>query len=83
MSTSVGRQVKPEPLAVDVRFTKDAMRVFLADGREVSVPLEWSPRLRSASPNQRKNWRLIGGGIGIHWEEIDEDLSVESLLRIG
>jgi hypothetical protein len=68
-------------LAVDVRFTDDAMIVSLSDGREVSVPLEWFPRLRDATPKQRKNWRLIAKGIGIHWESIDEDIAVSTLLR--
>jgi len=81
MSTSTTK-VRPEPLAVDVSFTKDTLRVALADGREIAVPLEWSPRLRQATPKQRKNWRLIGGGVGIHWEDVDEDLSVESLLAV-
>lgn len=82
MSTSANRHqgVKPESLAVDVRCTADALIVRLADGREVSVPLEWFPRLRDATPEQRMRWRLIGGGIGINWEEVDEDISVESLL---
>jgi hypothetical protein len=70
------------PLAVDVSCTDDNLRVVLADGREISVPLIWSPRLRKATPEQRKDWRLIGGGIGIHWEAVDEDISVESLLRL-
>lgn len=70
-----------EPLAVDVNFTDDALRVTLADGREISAPLVWFPRLLKAAPEQRSAWRLIGGGIGIHWETIDEDISVESLLR--
>ena len=72
--------VKVEPLAVDVSFTENDLRVILADGREISAPLEWFPRLRSASPAQRKNWRLIGQGIGLHWEDVDEDISVKSLL---
>lgn len=72
--------VNVEPLAVDASFTEDALRVVLADGREVLVPLAWFPRLQKAAAAQRKNWRLIGGGIGLHWEEIDEDISVESLL---
>jgi hypothetical protein len=82
VSTSANRHqgVKPESLAVDVRCTADALIVRLADGREVSVPLEWFPRLRDATPEQRMRWRLIGGGIGINWEEVDEDISVESLL---
>ncbi len=73
--------VKAEPLAVDVSFSSDSMRVTLADGREVSVPLEWFPRLRKATPKQRRNWQLIGKGIGIHWPDVDEDISVEGLLR--
>jgi hypothetical protein len=72
--------VNVEPLAVDVSCSDDALRVVLADGREVSVPLVWFPRLLNATPEQRKEWRLIGGGIGIHWESVDEDISVESLL---
>ena len=67
--------------AVDVRATDDALHVVLADGRELSAPLEWFPRLRDATPEQRKNWRLIGGGQGIHWPELDEDIAVETLLR--
>jgi hypothetical protein len=69
-------------LAVDVRFTEDALQVSLSDGREVSVPLEWFPRLRNATPEQRGKWRLIGRGIGIHWEGIDEDIAVTTLLRV-
>lgn len=57
------------------------MHVQLSDGREISVPLEWFPRLRDASEKQRKDWRLIGKGVGIHWEQLDEDISVEALLR--
>lgn len=67
-------------LALGVRFTEDALIVALSDGREISVPLEWFPRLRDAAPRQRKNWRLIAKGIGIHWEDVDEDISVASLL---
>ena len=69
-------------LALDVHFTDDALHVELSDGREVSVPLEWFPRLRDATPEQRNNWRLIARGIGIHWEDVDEDISVVSLLRV-
>jgi hypothetical protein len=75
--------IRIDPLAVDVSFTRDALRVVLADGREVSAPIEWFPRLRNATETQRKDWRLIGRGIGIHWEEIDEDISVESLLSVN
>jgi hypothetical protein len=68
-------------LAETVSFTEDALIVRLVDGREVSVPLEWFPRLRDASPEQRENWRLIARGIGIHWEDVDEDIAVTTLLR--
>lgn len=71
-----------EPLAVDVVCSSDDLRVELADGREISVPLEWYPRLMDATPKDRNNWRLIGGGLGIHWESLDEDVTVESLLRL-
>lgn len=84
MSTSASRthQVQPEALAVEADCTSDALRVRLADGREVWVPLEWFPRLRDATPEQRRHWRLIGGGVGLHWEDVDEDISVESLLAM-
>lgn len=74
--------VEVEALAVDVNCTDDSLRVVLADGREISMPLIWSRRLQQATPAQRKDWRLIGDGIGIHWEAVDEDISVESLLRL-
>jgi hypothetical protein len=73
---------KLEPLARDVRFTKDALVVVLADGREVSAPLQWFPRLLRASAKQRAKWELIGDGIGIHWPAVDEDIEVESLLGV-
>lgn len=72
--------VRFEPLAVDVAVTPDVLHVILADGREVSVPLVWFPRLKEAGESQKRNWRLIGGGVGIHWPDLDEDISVESLL---
>jgi len=65
----------------DVKFTKDALCVTLKDGRIISVPLAWYPRLFEASPSQRKNWQIIDGGYGIHWPEIDEDLHTAGLLR--
>ena len=74
--------VKIEPLATDVYFCNNSLHVVLADGREVSAPLEWFPRLRDATVEQRKKWRLIGDGVGIHWEEIDEDIETESLLSV-
>jgi len=67
-------------MATDIWFDSLMMHVRLLDGREISVPLDWFPRLRDASDEQRKNWRLIGRGIGIHWEDIDEDISIASLL---
>jgi hypothetical protein len=69
-------------LAVDVHFTDDDLLVSLSDGREISVPMEWFPRLRDATPRQRSNWRFIARGIGIHWEGIDEDIAVSTLLRV-
>ncbi len=72
---------KTEALAVDVSCSKDALSVTLTDGRVVSVPLVWFPRLADASEKQRSEWEFIGGGIGIHWESIDEDISVASLLH--
>jgi hypothetical protein len=66
---------------LDVAFSEDALSVSLRDGRVISVPLVWYPRLLNATPAQRKNWEIAGGGYGIHWPEIDEDLSTEGLLR--
>lgn len=71
-----------EPLAIDVEFPTEMIHVTLKDGREIAAPLAWFPRLQKATPKEKKNWRLIGGGLGIRWEEIDEDISVESLLRL-
>lgn len=68
-------------LASRVWFDQDMMHVLLTDGREVAVPLEWYPRLRDATDEQRRNWRLIGRGVGIHWEDVDEDISVAGVLR--
>lgn len=69
-----------EPLAVEVAFDGERFRVALEDGRELSVPIEWFPRLRKATSAQRRNWRLIGHGEGIHWPDVDEDVSVLGLL---
>jgi len=66
--------VDVQPLAVSVDFTGDMMVVSLADGREIAVPLDWFPDLEVASPKDRKNWQLIGGGLGIRWETLDEDV---------
>jgi hypothetical protein len=71
---------KPVADALDVKCTDDELIVTLVDGRRVSAPLAWFPRLLSATQKQRANWRLIGRGVGIHWDEIGEDISVRSLL---
>ena len=78
MSTLVEQS---EALAVDVSCTDDELSVVLSDGRTVTVPVAWFPRLVDASPKERADWEFIGGGIGIHWETIDEDISVASLLQ--
>lgn len=67
-------------LASKVWFSKDMLYILLQDGREIGVPLLWFPRLRKATMDQLNNWRLIGNGVGIHWESIDEDISVSALL---
>lgn len=71
-----------QPLAVDVSCNNESLSVALADGRMIRVPLEWYPRLVDATPKDRNSWQLIGGGLGIHWEDLDEDVTVESLLRL-
>lgn len=78
MSTLV---VRADERVRNVRFTDDCLSVDLADGRTISAPLAWYPRLLHATGEQRANWRVAGGGYGIHWPEIDEDLSTEGLLR--
>lgn len=78
MSTS---EPRPGERVRDVRCTDDLLVVDLADGRTVSVPLAWFPRLLAATPEQRARWQVSAAGFGIHWPEIDEDLSTEGLLR--
>ena len=73
--------IKPGEGVKDVHFTEDTLSVDLIDGRIVVVPLAWYPRLLYATPEQRANWQICGGGYGIHWPDIDEDLSTEGLLR--
>ncbi len=68
------------PDAEDVTVTEDTLTAELSDGRTISVPLAWYPRLVNATEEERGNWRLIGGGQGIHWPDLDEDVSVEGLL---
>jgi len=75
--------IKFDPTAVDVRTDDILLHVTLADGRELAAPLEWFPRLRDATPAQRRHWRFIGSGQGIHWPDIDEDISVAGLLRLS
>jgi Protein of unknown function (DUF2442) len=65
----------------NVSFTEDTISVDLIDGRTIVVPLVWYPRLLNATPSQRLDWEVCGGGYGIHWESIDEDLSTEGMLR--
>src|SRR5437879_6010438 len=77
MTTAAGG----EPLIREVRVTKDEIVAHLADGRVISVPLAWSWRLSEATPPQRANFRLIGAGQGIHWPDVDEDISVEGMLH--
>ncbi|MFL6261128.1 MAG: DUF2442 domain-containing protein [Thermoanaerobaculia bacterium] len=66
--------------ALGADITEDALTVDLADGRTISVPLAWYPRLLNGTPRERKSWRLIGMGEGIHWPDLDEDISVENLV---
>jgi len=78
MNTS---EIRPGERIRDVRFSEDALSVDLVDGRTITVPLVWYPRLLHATAAQRANWRIAGAGYGIHWPDIDEDLSSEGLLR--
>ena len=73
--------VKFDDHAVDVSFAQDALHLVLADGREISAPMEWFPRLRDASDADRSDWRFIGNGIGVHWPAIDEDIAVGTLMQ--
>lgn len=72
--------VDHEVFGTDVKFTDDAMTVILDDGRSISVPLTWYPRLLAGSPQERSKWELIGMGTGIHWPDLDEDISVEGIV---
>ncbi|HTW31855.1 MAG TPA: DUF2442 domain-containing protein [Candidatus Sulfotelmatobacter sp.] len=73
--------ISADERVLDVTFSDEALSVSLRDGRVISVPLVWYPRLLNATPAQRKNWKIAGGGYGIHWPEVDEDLSTEGMLR--
>ena len=74
-------KVKVDERVSNVHFTKETISVDLMDGRTITVPLVWYPRLLNATTDQRSQWEVCSGGFGIHWEEIDEDLSMEGLLR--
>lgn len=78
MSTS---EIKPGERVKDVHFTEDTLSVDMVDGRTITMPLAWYPRLLHATPQQRQNWEICGGGFGIHWPEVDEHLSTEGMLR--
>jgi len=73
-------RIDPDPAAVAVEISDTALRIVLTDGRELVAPLAWFPRLRDATPEQRQRWELIGRGHGIHWPDVDEDVSVRVLL---
>jgi len=73
--------IRPGERVKDAHLTEDTLSVDLMDGRTITVPLVWYPRLLHATPQQRMNWRVCGGGYGIHWPDVDEDLSSEGLLR--
>jgi len=69
-----------KPLAANVSVSEDSLHVDLNDGRSITVPLEWYPRLLHGNAKERNNWRLIANGEGIHWPDLDEDISMEGLL---
>jgi len=73
--------LKADERVAAVSFTPDSLSVSLMDGRTISVPLAWFPRLLHATAEQRSHWKIAGGGYGIHWPDLDEDLSTEGLLR--
>jgi hypothetical protein len=73
-------QITKSAIAVDIWFDDIKMYLILDDGRELTVPINWFPSLQDATPDQRKKWRFIGDGEGIHWEDLDEDILVEGLL---
>jgi hypothetical protein len=73
--------IRADERVKNVNFTENTISVELMDGRIISVPLAWYPRLFNATPEQRNQWEICGGGYGLHWEEIDEDISTEGMLR--
>jgi len=78
--TSLMVELLEIPQAQNVVVTDDALTVDLSDGRTISVPLAWYPRLLHSTPNERNNWRFIGGNDGIHWPDIDEDISIKNII---
>ena len=76
-----GSEIKPGERVKNVHFTSDTLAVDLIDGRTIIVPLVWYPRLLDATESQRKNWRISSAGFGLHWPDLDEDLSTAALLR--
>ncbi len=76
-----GSEIKPAERVKDVHLSEETFSVDLVDGRTISVPYAWYPRLLHATPKERENWKICGGGFGIHWPDLDEDLSTEGLLR--
>jgi Protein of unknown function (DUF2442) len=78
MSTSI---IQADEMVGNVSFTEETISVDLIDGRTIVVPLTWYPRLLNTTPAQRLNWKICGGGYGIHWDSIDEDLSTSGMLR--
>ena len=79
MSSSTPKLI--ETTAESVKFSSTSVTFALSDGRAVTAPLEWFPRLQTASPKERRNWELIGAGYGVHWPSLDEDVSVEAMLE--
>ena len=75
--------IKFDDRAIDVSFSKTSVRFLLADGREISAPLAWFPKLLDANSIERNNWRLIGKGVGVHWPTIDEDIEISLLMKIN
>lgn len=73
-------RMDPDPAAIDVSVGNDMLQITSSDGRELAAPLAWFPRLRDATPEQQRRWELIGRSHGIHWPDVDEDVSVRALM---
>ena len=81
MKIPTDNRLVEEPLATGITLHAESMTVDINDGRSITVPFSWYPRLRDATLKERSNWRLIGIGRGIHWEDVDEDISLQSMLE--